>query len=67
LRLSVPVPTLQLHGRLDRCVLPPTAQGSGRYVSGPYQWKLLAGVGHFLPEEAPDAVNAELLAWLATL
>jgi pimeloyl-ACP methyl ester carboxylesterase len=65
LRLSVPIPTLQLHGRLDRCVLPPTAQGSGRYVSGPYQWKLLSGVGHFLPEEAPDAVNTELLRWLA--
>jgi pimeloyl-ACP methyl ester carboxylesterase len=64
LRLSVPVPTLHLHGRLDRCVLPATAQGSGRYVSGPYQWKLIAGVGHFLHEEAPDTVNAELLGWL---
>ncbi len=67
LRKPVTAPTLQLHGRLDRCVLPSTAQGSGRYVSGPYQWRLLDGVGHFLHEEAPDAVNAELLAWLAAV
>ena len=26
-------PVLQLHGALDGCVLPSTAQGSGRYVS----------------------------------
>jgi pimeloyl-ACP methyl ester carboxylesterase len=67
LRMTVTAPTLQLHGRLDRCVLPPTAQGSGRYVSGPYRWRLLDGVGHFPHEEAPDVVNAELLTWLPTV
>ncbi|CAJ65185.1 MULTISPECIES: alpha/beta fold hydrolase [Frankia] len=64
LRRSLHVDTLQIHGAADRCFLPSTAQGSGRYVSGSYTWKLHGGVGHFPHEEVPDLVNAELLAWL---
>jgi pimeloyl-ACP methyl ester carboxylesterase len=65
LRRSITAPTLQLHGSRDRCLLPSTAQGSGRYVSGPYSWRLLDGVGHFPHEESPDEVSAEIIAWLA--
>ncbi len=57
------VPTLQLHGALDSCILPSAAQGSGRYVSGPYEWRLIDGVGHFPHQEAPDLVTGELLRW----
>jgi pimeloyl-ACP methyl ester carboxylesterase len=28
---------------------------------------MIPGAGHFLPEEAPDAVTAALLSWLQTL
>ena len=63
LRPAVEAPTLQLHGQLDRCVLPSTAVGSQRYVRGAYQWRLVEGVGHFPHEEAPDLVNRELLDW----
>jgi pimeloyl-ACP methyl ester carboxylesterase len=56
-------PTLQLHGELDRASLPRTAQGSGRYVSAPYEWRLLPGVGHFPHLEAPDTVLGEVLRW----
>ncbi len=56
--------TLQIHGEMDRCFLPSTAQGAGRYVSGPYTWRLLGEIGHFPHEEAPDLVNAELVGWL---
>lgn len=56
-------PTLQLHGALDRAVLPRTAQGSGRYVIAPYEWRLLPGVGHFPHQEAPDQVLGEILRW----
>ena len=36
-------PTLHLHGALDTAVLPRTAQGSGRYVIAPYEWRLIDG------------------------
>jgi pimeloyl-ACP methyl ester carboxylesterase len=67
LREPVGVPTLQLHGALDTCVLPRTAAGSGRYVGGPYTWKLVDDAGHFLQEESPKAVSAEILHWLDEL
>lgn len=57
----VGVPTLHLHGELDRCLLPRTAQGSGRYVAAAYEWRLLPAVGHFPHQESPDAVTAELV------
>lgn len=58
-------PTLQLHGAQDPCTLPATAEGSGRYVRGDYRFELLAGLGHFPHEEAPDQVNRLLVDWLA--
>lgn len=59
----ISTPTLQLHGVLDSCVLPTSAMGSSRYVAADYQWRLLAGAGHLLPEEAPDRISGELIAW----
>ena len=44
-------------------MLPRTAQGSGRYVIAPYEWRLLDGLGHFPHQEAPEAVTAEILRW----
>ena len=61
----VTVPTLQVHGALDGCVLPSGAQGSGRYVEGSYRWHLLPEVGHFVPEEDPAAFTTLLMDWLA--
>jgi pimeloyl-ACP methyl ester carboxylesterase len=61
----VTVPTLQVHGALDRCVLATSAQGSGRYVEAPYRWHLMAGVGHFAPEEDPSTFTAVVGDWLA--
>jgi pimeloyl-ACP methyl ester carboxylesterase len=64
-RMAAPVtaPTLQLHGALDSCILPSTAQGSGRYVAGEYEWRELPGIGHFPQEEAPDEVSRAIAAW----
>lgn len=59
----ITAPTLQLHGALDGCVLPRTAQGSGRYVAAPYEWRLIDGVGHFPHQECPELVTGELLRW----
>jgi pimeloyl-ACP methyl ester carboxylesterase len=66
-RMHTPIqaPTLHLHGTLDRCVLPQTARGAGRYVDGPYRWRLIDGAGHFPHEERPEAFDTELRGWLA--
>ena len=66
-RMAAPVtaPTLQLHGDDDPAVLTATARGSDRYVAGAYEWRALPGVGHFLPEEAPDEVSAAIASWAA--
>jgi pimeloyl-ACP methyl ester carboxylesterase len=63
--LAAPIdtPVLQLHGALDGCVLPSTAQGSGQFVSGEYEWRLLDGVGHFPHNEVPELVSGELVRW----
>ena len=58
---GVHMPTLHLHGSLDGCLLPSTAQGSGDWVHAPYELRLLEGVGHFPHSEAPDLVSAALV------
>lgn len=63
----VGVPVLQLHGSDDPWVRPRTASMSARFVRGRLRYELIAGAGHFLPEEAPEQVTATLLDWLAHL
>jgi pimeloyl-ACP methyl ester carboxylesterase len=63
LRQPITAPVLHLHGALDTCVLPDTAQGSGRYVAGAYEWRVLDGVGHFPHNELPEVVSGELVRW----
>jgi pimeloyl-ACP methyl ester carboxylesterase len=63
LQQPIVAPTLHLHGALDTAMLPRTAQGSGRYVIAPYEWRLLEGVGHFPHREAPDLITGEVLRW----
>jgi pimeloyl-ACP methyl ester carboxylesterase len=63
LRAPIAAPVLQLHGDFDACVLPTTAQGSGQYVTGDYEWRVLDGVGHFPHNEVPDLISSELIRW----
>ncbi|HET8583713.1 MAG TPA: alpha/beta hydrolase [Jatrophihabitans sp.] len=63
LRAPIHAPVLHLHGDFDTCVLPGTAQGSGRYVAGQYEWRVLDGVGHFPHNEVPEFVSGELIRW----
>ncbi len=63
----ITVPVLQLHGDQDRAVVPALAPRSSAYVGGPFEQHLIEGAGHFLPEEAPGAVNAHLVRWLNSL
>jgi len=63
LQQPITAPTLHLHGAQDTAMLPRTAQGSGRYVVAPYEWRLLDGVGHFPHVEAPELIAGEVLRW----
>jgi pimeloyl-ACP methyl ester carboxylesterase len=65
MRSPVSAPVLHLHGALDPCILPETARGAGRYVEGPYRWKVIEGAGHYPHEERPELFDSELLGWLA--
>jgi pimeloyl-ACP methyl ester carboxylesterase len=65
MRSPIRMPVLQLHGALDRYVLPRSAQGSGRYVEAPYRWKLIEGAGHFPHEERAQTFDEELIGWLS--
>ncbi|MDV3222130.1 alpha/beta hydrolase [Intrasporangium sp.] len=67
IRHPIRVPVLELHGAADRCVLIGPTRGSGRYVPGDYRFVTIPEAGHFLTEEAPDAVSTELVAWLKSI
>jgi pimeloyl-ACP methyl ester carboxylesterase len=60
----IAVPVLQLHGELDGFVLPATALASHQRAGAGLSYELVAGAGHFLPEEAPAQVTEALLNWL---
>ncbi len=64
MRTPVQAPTLHVHGALDNLVLPRTARGAGRYVEGPYRWRMIDGAGHFPHEERARQFDAELRGWL---
>jgi pimeloyl-ACP methyl ester carboxylesterase len=59
------VPTLYVWGDADDTVGRPAAEGTREFVSGPYEFAVLPGGGHFTADQMPDEVNALLLAHLA--
>jgi pimeloyl-ACP methyl ester carboxylesterase len=63
---TVHVPTLMLWGRRDRFLTRKAAEGSSRWVDGPYQFVELDGT-HWLPEEAPGDVARPILDLLSSV
>ena len=59
------VPTLYIWGDADDTVGRAAAEGTHEFVSAPYRFEILPGVGHFVSDQAPDRVNALLLQHLA--
>lgn len=59
------VPTLYIWGDVDDTVGRPAAEGTRDFVSGPYEFAVLPGGGHFTADQMPQQVNALMLAHLA--
>ena len=59
------VPVLYIWGDADDTVGRAGAEATSEFVSGPYQFAVLPGIGHFIADQAPDRVNELLLAHLA--
>ncbi|HEX6597607.1 MAG TPA: alpha/beta fold hydrolase, partial [Acidimicrobiales bacterium] len=62
----VDVPTLFVWSTDDPALGPEAAEATAAYVRGPYRFVALAGVGHWVPEDAADDLNVELLAHLGS-
>jgi pimeloyl-ACP methyl ester carboxylesterase len=59
------VPTLYIWGDADDTVGRAAAEGTEDFVAAPYRFEVLAGVGHFAADQAPDRVNELLLEHVA--
>lgn len=66
-REPITVPVLHVRGRMDPSSPPMPSGESRRHTSGPLQVSEVPDVGHFVPEEAPDQLNALLIDWLASV
>jgi pimeloyl-ACP methyl ester carboxylesterase len=60
----VSVPTLYVWGSGDPALGATAATTTGRWVTGVYQFELLPGAGHWLPEHHPEALGHLLLEHL---
>jgi pimeloyl-ACP methyl ester carboxylesterase len=58
------VPTLYIWGDADDTVGRIAAESTKDFVSAPYRFEVLPGVGHFAADQAPDRVNELLLTHL---
>ena len=61
----ITVPTLYVWGDADSSVSPAAAQGTAEFVSGPYRFVTLPGVGHFSTDQQSQRINELLLEHLA--
>jgi pimeloyl-ACP methyl ester carboxylesterase len=60
----ITMPTLFVWSTDDPALGREGAEWTAEYVEGPYRFEVLEGVGHWIPEEAPDRLNALLLEHL---
>ena len=59
------VPTLYIWGDADDTVGRIAAEGTVDFVSAPYRFEVLSGVGHFAADQAPDRVSELMLQHVA--
>ena len=61
---EVTVPTMYVWSSADPVLAADAAEGTAKWVTGPYRFETLQGVSHWIPDEAPDQLNALLLEHL---
>jgi pimeloyl-ACP methyl ester carboxylesterase len=61
----IEVPTLYIWGDADDTVGRIAAEGTKDFVSAPYRFEVLPGVGHFASDQAPGRVSELLLSHVA--
>jgi pimeloyl-ACP methyl ester carboxylesterase len=57
------IPTLVLHGGTDTCNHPDSSKDKERFFTGPYERKVLDGIGHFPHREAPQQVADAIILY----
>jgi pimeloyl-ACP methyl ester carboxylesterase len=62
--VPVTLPTLYVWGDQDATVGRLAAEVTADYVTGPYRFEVLPGIGHFLTDQAPEQVTDLLLQHL---
>jgi pimeloyl-ACP methyl ester carboxylesterase len=62
---TIPVPAIALHGDSDGVNPPQGSANHARFFGGPYRRRVIANVGHNLPQEAPVEVTEAVLELLA--
>jgi len=61
---EIAVPSIVLLGADDGVGPPPATDADARHFTGPYRREIVAGVGHNVPQEAPDEFAAAVRALL---
>jgi pimeloyl-ACP methyl ester carboxylesterase len=59
-------PVLYVWSDQDASIGRDAAASCGSYVEGPFRFEVLEGIDHWIPEHAPDRLNALLLDHLAS-
>ncbi|RYP81216.1 alpha/beta hydrolase [Nocardioides guangzhouensis] len=60
----IQVPTLGVWGSQDFAVTEQAMTGTQQHVAAPWRYERMEGLGHWMPLEAPERVNALLLSFL---
>jgi pimeloyl-ACP methyl ester carboxylesterase len=58
---AITAPTMYVWSTDDVALGREAAEGTAAEVEGPYRFEVLEGVSHWIPEDAPEALNALLL------
>ena len=61
---EIPVASIVLLGADDGVTPPPATDTEARHFTGPYRREIVAGAGHNVPQEAPDAFASAIRALL---